>query len=93
MFSIVIPAYNAASYIEKSIHSVLNQTVGDFEVLVIDDGSTDGTQKIVETIRDDRIRYIYQPNGGVSSARNMGIRSAKGDCIWQRARSGRAHPP
>ena len=81
MFSVIIPAYNAAKYIEKSISSVLCQTVDDFEILVVDDGSTDDTRGIVEAIPDDRIRCIYQPNGGVSSARNTGIRSAKGDYI------------
>lgn len=81
MFSVIIPAYNAASYINNSIDSVLNQTVGDFEILVIDDGSEDDTKSIVESIKDERIRYIYQSNGGVSSARNTGISNAKGEYI------------
>lgn len=81
MFTVIIPAYNAASYIHKAIGSVLAQTVSDFEILVIDDGSTDNTKAIVEAVKDDRIRYIYQPNGGVSSARNAGIRNARGEYI------------
>ena len=80
-FSVIIPAYNAALYIKNSINSVLNQTIGDFEVLVVDDGSTDNTREIVMTFQDKRLRYVYQSNGGVSSARNMGIRNAKGKYI------------
>lgn len=81
MFSVIIPAYNSASYIRHSIGSVLAQTVTDFEVFVVDDGSTDDTKAVVETIQDPRIRYIYQENGGVSAARNTGIRNAKGEYI------------
>lgn len=81
MFSVIIPAYNAALYIKKSINSVLNQTFSDFEILIVDDGSTDDTKEIVKTIEDDRIHYIYQINGGVSSARNTGIYNAKGEYI------------
>lgn len=81
MFSVIIPAYNAALYINKSINSVLDQTVDDFEIVVVDDGSTDETREIVKIIEDERIHYIYQPNGGVSSARNTGIRNARGEYI------------
>lgn len=80
-FSVIIPAYNAALYIKNSINSVLNQTFSDFEILIVDDGSTDDTKKIVKTIEDERVHYIYQRNGGVSSARNTGIRAAKGEYI------------
>lgn len=81
MFSVIIPAYNAALYIKESIGSVLKQTFSDFEIVVVDDGSKDETGEIVKTIKDDRIHYIYQPNGGVSSARNTGISNAKGEYI------------
>ncbi len=81
MFSVIIPAYNAALYIQKSIDSVLNQTFNDFEILVVDDGSSDDTRKVVKAFEDDRIHYIYQPNGGVSSARNTGILNASGEYI------------
>lgn len=81
MFSIIIPAYNAEPFIKKSIDSVLSQTVDDFEILVVDDGSTDNTSTVVKNISDLRIRYIYQPNGGVSAARNTGIKNAKGDYV------------
>ena len=80
-FSVIIPAYNAASFIKKSISSVLNQTLGDFEILVVDDGSVDDTKEIIKTIEDNRVHYIYQRNGGVSSARNTGICNAKGEYV------------
>lgn len=81
MFSVIIPAYNAAPYIYMSIKSVLDQTINDFEIVVVDDGSIDDTSKVVQSINDHRIRYIYQSNAGVSAARNTGIRSAKGEYI------------
>ncbi len=80
-FSVIIPAYNAALYIKNSIDSILNQTFSDFEILVVDDGSIDDTEKIVNIIKDERIRYIRQSNGGVSSARNTGIRNARGEYV------------
>lgn len=81
MFSVIIPAYNAALYIKNSVISVLNQSFKDFEILVVDDGSTDNTREIVMTIQDERVQYIVQPNGGVSSARNTGICAARGEYI------------
>ena len=81
MFSVIIPAYNAASFIKNSISSVLDQTVQDFEILVVDDGSTDDTKNVMQSIVDNRLVYIDQPNGGVSAARNTGILNAKGDYI------------
>ena len=80
-FSVIIPAYNAALYIKNSINSVLNQTISDFEILIVDDGSTDHTREIVLTFQDERLHYVYQINGGVSSARNTGISNAKGEYI------------
>lgn len=80
--SVIIPTYNRAHLIERSIRSVLNQTYENFELLVIDDGSTDNTQEVVEAIRDDRIRYIRcEENGGAAKARNRGIAEAKYDYI------------
>ena len=81
MFSVVIPAYNAEKYVTAAVESVLSQTVCDFEVLVIDDGSQDETGRVVMAKSDSRIRYIRQENGGVSSARNTGIHAANGDYI------------
>lgn len=81
--SVVIPAYNAALYIDTTLRSVIKQSFPDFEIIVVDDGSVDETEKIVQTFRhgDLRIQYFYQKNGGVSSARNLGIRKAKGEFI------------
>ncbi|MDR2026113.1 MAG: glycosyltransferase [Prevotellaceae bacterium] len=77
MFSVVIPLYNKAAYISGTINSVLNQTVGEFEIIVVDDGSTDKGPDIVRSFHDGRIRAVTQQNGGVSSARNAGIVESK----------------
>lgn len=73
IFSIIIPAYNVAKHIEQTLLSVYKQTVEDFEILVIDDGSTDGTNEILKSQTDSRLRVIRQQNSGVSVARNRGI--------------------
>jgi glycosyltransferase involved in cell wall biosynthesis len=77
LVSVIIPTYNRQVHVIEAIDSVLSQTLADFEVLVIDDGSTDGTAEAVRAIDDPRIRYFYKDNGGVSSARNMGIDKAQ----------------
>ena len=80
--SVIIPTYNRAASIGKSISSVIDQTWQNFEIIVVDDGSTDNTRQIVESFMDERIRYIYmEKNGGASHARNEGIRQAKYDFI------------
>lgn len=79
--SIIIPLYNKEKYISATIKSVLAQTYKDFELLVVDDGSTDGSADIVKSFNDERIRYIRKENGGVSSARNRGVVEAIGDWI------------
>ena len=81
MFSVIIPAYNAEAFIRNSICSVLAQTVEDFEIVVVDDGSIDHTAAKIKSIDDFRIRYIYQENAGVSAARNTGIQNARGEYI------------
>lgn len=81
MVSVIIPTYNRAYCIEKSIRSVLDQTYRDLELIIVDDGSTDNTQEVVESIKDDRIRYIYQENAGACVARNHGINEARGEYI------------
>ncbi|MCT7970923.1 glycosyltransferase family 2 protein [Laspinema olomoucense] len=79
--SVIIPAYNAEATILETIDSVLKQTFTDFELLVINDGSQDNTQTVVESISDSRVRVISYPNGGVCVARNRGIFLAKGELI------------
>lgn len=79
--SVIIPAYNRAYIINEAIASVLSQTFTDFEVLIIDDGSTDNTRQVIESIGDERIRYFHKDNGGASSARNVGLTKATGNFI------------
>jgi glycosyltransferase involved in cell wall biosynthesis len=79
--SVIIPAYNAEKFIAKTIQSVLDQTCQDFEILVINDESTDRTLEVCQQFTDDRLRIISQPNRGVPGARNTGIRAAKGEFI------------
>ena len=80
--SVVIPAYNAAQYLKDSISSVIDQTFSNWELIVIDDGSTDNTSNIVKGFQaDQRIRLIRQENKGVSAARNTGIKAATGKYI------------
>lgn len=81
MISVVIPLYNKAQSFPYTLCSVLNQTYNDFEVVVVDDGSTDGSADCVKQYEDSRIRLIRQENKGVSSARNTGIREAKGEYV------------
>jgi len=78
--SIIIPTYNYAQYICEAIESVLNQTYKDFEIIVVDDGSTDNTKEVIKPYLN-KIKYIYQQNSGPSSARNRGIKEAKGEYI------------
>ncbi len=81
MISVVIPLYNKVNSIESTLLSVLNQSFQDFEVIIVDDGSTDGSAEVIRSIHDSRIRLISKHNGGVSSARNEGIRHAQGEYI------------
>jgi glycosyltransferase involved in cell wall biosynthesis len=79
--SVVIPTYNRAQLLGQSVLSVLNQTYGDFELIIVDDGSTDQTRTKVSEYQDSRVKYLYKENGGVSSARNSGIQHASGEYI------------
>lgn len=81
MFSVVIPLYNKELSVRNTINSVLNQTFKEFEVIIVNDGSTDDSLEIVKQIQDPRIRIIDKTNGGVSSARNKGIQEAKHEWI------------
>lgn len=80
-FSIIIPTFNRASFLTKAIESVLTQTYTDWELIIVDDGSTDNTKDVVLRYKDPRIRYIYQQNAERSSARNNGINHANGDYV------------
>jgi glycosyltransferase involved in cell wall biosynthesis len=80
-FSIIIPLYNKSNFIEKTLKSVINQTYTDYEIIVIDDGSTDDSVKKVLRINDTRIQLYTQKNQGAAVARNLGIEKAKYDYI------------
>ena len=81
MFSIIIPLYNKSDYILKAVNSVLNQTFSEFELIVVNDGSTDESLDKIEQITDERIKIINQENAGVSTARNNGVKQAKYDYV------------
>ncbi len=80
--TVIIPTYNRVKTLERSIRSILAQTYTDYELIIIDDGSTDNTKELIMEIKDDRIHYIKSPvNRGAANARNIGIRAAKGEYI------------
>jgi glycosyltransferase involved in cell wall biosynthesis len=79
--SVIVPTYNTLAYLPVAIESILNQTFADFEIILVNDGSTDGTEEWVKTLTDPRIRYVYQDNQGLSAARNTGIQLASGQYI------------
>jgi glycosyltransferase involved in cell wall biosynthesis len=80
--SVVMPVYNGEKYLEEAINSVLNQTFTDYELLIIDDGSTDSSLKIIHSIKDSRIRLIKnEKNQGVAYTRNVGLNEAKGEYL------------
>jgi teichuronic acid biosynthesis glycosyltransferase TuaG len=83
LVSIIMPAYNASRHIAESVQSALAQTYPHWELLVVDDGSTDDTAEVVQGFitSDPRIRYFSRPNGGQAAARNTGLRKASGDLV------------
>ena len=82
--SIIIPVYNVAEYLKRGIDSILSQTFQDFEAVLVDDGSTDGSGKICDEMVavDNRVRVVHKENGGVSSARNLGLEHASGEWVY-----------
>jgi glycosyltransferase involved in cell wall biosynthesis len=78
--SVIIPAFNAGAFIKRTIDSILAQTYNDYEIIVVDDGSTDNTAKVVGNY-GSKVNYIYQKNSGTGAARNTGIAAAKGQWI------------
>lgn len=80
LVSVIIPTYNRAHLVNRAVHSVLSQTWQDFEIIVVDDDSTDNTEEVIKGFNDPRIRYIrHEQNHGASTARNTGIRAAHGE--------------
>lgn len=79
-FSVIIPAYNSAATVGRAIESVLGQTCPPLELIVVDDGSTDGTREEIARF-GDRVQYLHQANAGVSAARNAGAKAARGDWL------------
>lgn len=80
MFSVIIPNYNQQIYVQKAIQSVLDQTCRDFELIVVDDGSTDASRSVIEKFKD-RVKIICQENKGLAAARNIGIQAARGEFV------------
>lgn len=81
LVSVIIPTFNRAQFLIRSISSVLNQSYVDLELIIVDDGSTDETLEVVNSVKDSRLSYHYKENGGVSSARNLGVTKAQGEYI------------
>jgi glycosyltransferase involved in cell wall biosynthesis len=79
--SIMMPVYNAERYIEQAIESVLSQTYPHWELIIVNDGSTDRTPDIVTQYADPRIKAFHQPNSGEASARNMALRHLQGEYV------------
>ena len=81
--SVIIPVYNAENYVEKCVNSIFNQTYKNLEIILVDDGSTDNSGKIIDDLsrKDNRIKVIHKENGGASSARNEALKIATGDYI------------
>lgn len=82
-FSVIINTFNRKDKLEPLLEMIRGQTLADFEVIVADDGSTDGTDELIRDIADDQVRYVRQENAGLGAARNLGARSALGDyLVW-----------
>nr|WP_300658193.1 glycosyltransferase family A protein [uncultured Acetatifactor sp.] len=83
MISVIVPVYNIKNYVEKCVNSIINQTYQNFEIILVDDGSSDGSEVICDKLAmcDERIRTYHKANGGLSDARNFGIDKSRGKYI------------
>lgn len=83
MISVIVPVYNCGEYLPRCVDSLQKQTCGDLQIILVDDGSTDDTPALCDSLAagDSRITVLHRPNGGVSSARNAGIRAAQGEYV------------
>lgn len=79
--SVIVPTYNRADLLRESLKSILRQSFAEFEVVVVDDGSTDATSEVLTAINDRRVRTLWQPNRGISAAMNSGLQAARGRYI------------
>src|SRR5690349_1726872 len=79
LISVIIPCYNHGRYLIESVESILNQTYKNFEIIIVDDGSTDDTGFIARSM--EGVQYVYQKNGGLPAARNTGIKISKGEYL------------
>ena len=84
MISIIVPVYNVEEYLEECLESIQKQTYTDIEVILVNDGSTDGSKEICERYceKDSRFKLINQENQGLSEARNVGVRASMGEYIY-----------
>ena len=83
LISVIVPVYNIKEYLPRCVESIIYQTYNNLEILLVDDGSTDGTGALCDELaqKDSRIRVFHKKNGGSSSARNLGLREAKGELV------------
>ena len=81
LVSVIIPAFNQSHYLGAAIESVLAQTYRNFEIIIVDDGSTDDTRQVAQGFERPNVRYVYQANAGLSAARNTGVRNARGEYL------------
>ncbi len=81
LLSVIIPTYNRANFLTDAIKSINNQNYPNLEIIVVDDGSTDNTEELIQQLDDPKIKYIYQENKGPAAAKNTGLKAAKSDII------------
>ena len=83
LISVIIPIYNLEQYIERCVRSVMAQSYKNLQIILVDDGSSDGSGAVCDALaqQDSRIKVIHKPNGGVSDARNFGVKAASGQFI------------